>query len=147
MSFADSIRTCLKKYATFSGAASRPEYWWFALFTAIGSIVFSITRIAALELLWSLAFLIPGLAVAVRRHHDAGRSGWWLLTFLLWPWAVILLCYPSKLTGNKYVEDRTLQPQVTEADVTSSRLHCPSCGKLRLPGQNYCMGCGVHFTD
>jgi uncharacterized membrane protein YhaH (DUF805 family) len=147
MSFVEAVRTCLKKYATFSGAASRSEYWWFVLFSALGTFVFALARIAVLEDIWGLGLLIPGLAVAVRRHHDAGRSGWWLLTFIVWPWAVVLLCYPSKLIGNKYVEDRSVQPLITEADIASSGLHCPSCGKLRLPGQNYCMGCGTRFSD
>jgi uncharacterized membrane protein YhaH (DUF805 family) len=147
MSFVESVRTCLKKYATFSGGATRPEYWWFVLFSALGGLVLALTRVSALRVLWFLVLLIPELAVAVRRHHDAGRSGWWIFASIIWPWEVVLLCYPSKLTGNKYVEDRSVQLSVTEADLTSSGSQCPSCGKLRLPGQNYCMGCGAHFPD
>lgn len=147
MSFTDAVRTCLKKYATFTGAATRPEYWWFVLFTFLGGLVLDLTRIRALGVIWSLALFIPGLAVAIRRHHDAGRSGWWVLVSIIWPWEIVLLCYPSKLTGNKYVEDRTFQPAVSEADVTSAGVRCPNCSKLRLPGQNYCVGCGAQFEN
>lgn len=80
----------LKKYATFSGRAQRAEYWYFILFYIlifIGlSIIDGITGtfsakvgIGLLSGLYSLAILIPSLAVGVRRLHDTGRSGWWLL--------------------------------------------------------------------
>jgi uncharacterized membrane protein YhaH (DUF805 family) len=73
----------LKKYAVFSGRARRQEYWMFALFNMIISIALAIIDAAmgssVLELLYTLAVLIPGLAVAVRRLHDTDRSGWWVL--------------------------------------------------------------------
>lgn len=147
MNFVDAVRTCFQKYANFKDAATRPEYWWFALFNFLVSIVLDLTGVRAIGLLWLLVILVPSLAVTVRRHHDAGRSGWWILTSLIWPWAVVLLCYPSKLTNNKYVDDRSVTPEVTEASLTSGATVCPSCGKLRLPGQNYCMGCGTKFED
>jgi uncharacterized membrane protein YhaH (DUF805 family) len=146
LSFATAVRTCLKKYATFSGVATRPEYWWFVLFEFVGSIIFSLTGVVALRVLWALALLVPGLAVAVRRLHDTGRSGWWILTGLLWPWLVVLLCLRSKLVDNPYAPDRAgTGPSVTEASLPSSSSACRSCGKLRLPGQNFCMGCGAKF--
>lgn len=150
VSFTSAVRTCFKKYAEFSGVASRSEYWWFALFNVLGSILLGLTGLAILRILWSLALIVPGLAVAVRRHHDAGRSGWWLLASVIAPWEIVLLCYPSKLTGNKYAADRSAPgdtPSVTEENVTSTSSKCPKCGKLRLPGQNYCMGCGTKFAD
>jgi uncharacterized membrane protein YhaH (DUF805 family) len=146
LSFATSVRTCLKKYATFTGVATRPEYWWFVLFNFLGAIIIGFTGILALRLVWALALLLPGLAVAVRRLHDTGRSAWWILTGFIWPWLVVLLCLRSKLVNNPYAPDRddTLAT-ITEASVTSSSAACPSCGKLRLPGQNFCMGCGAKF--
>lgn len=146
MNFATAVRTCLRKYATFTGTASRPEYWWFFLFNVIGGVVFSLTGVVALRTLWSLALVVPGLAVGVRREHDAGRSGWWILTLAIPPWGIILLCYPTKVLDNKYALDRAT-PMVTEASLTSSAAKCPTCGKMRLPGQNYCMGCGAKFSD
>ncbi len=146
MSFATAVRTCLKKYATFTGVATRPEYWWFVLFEFVGSLIFAITGVVALRVVWALALLLPGLAVAVRRLHDTGRSAWWILTGLIWPWLVVLLCLRSKLVNNPYAPDRAgTVPTITEASVTSSSSVCPSCGKLRLPGQNFCMGCGAKF--
>ena len=80
----------LKKYAVFSGRARRAEYWYFILFNIIISFMFSLidgvigTRDAQsgcgmLSGLYALAVLVPGTAVAVRRLHDIGRSGWMLL--------------------------------------------------------------------
>lgn len=147
MSFIDAVKTCFRKYTNFSDPATRPEYWWFALFNFLISIVLDLTGVRAIGLLWLLVILIPSLAVTVRRHHDAGRSGWWILTSLIWPWAVVLLCYPSKLVNNKYAPDRGSGAAVTEASLTPGARTCAVCGKLRLPGQNYCMGCGTKFDD
>ena len=84
MSFQDAVMTVLtKKYADFSGRARRSEYWWFVLATAIVDLVLqAIGRGVGNQFLYyifALAVLVPGLAVAVRRLHDTGRSGWWLL--------------------------------------------------------------------
>jgi uncharacterized membrane protein YhaH (DUF805 family) len=83
----------LKKYAVFHGRARRKEYWMFVLFNLLISIVLGIldnvlgtvteAGQGLLGLVYSLAVLIPGLAVAVRRLHDTGRSGWWLLIGLI----------------------------------------------------------------
>ena len=78
----------LKKYAVFSGRAPRAEYWWFYLATLVVSIPLSIIDGAIgswspLSSLFSLATLLPWLAVTVRRLHDTNRSGWWLLALLL----------------------------------------------------------------
>jgi uncharacterized membrane protein YhaH (DUF805 family) len=84
----------LKKYAVFEGRARRREYWFYVLFVLIISIVLNIvdrftgTYSAAygaglLGGLFSLAILIPSLAVGARRLHDTGRSGWWLLIGLI----------------------------------------------------------------
>jgi uncharacterized membrane protein YhaH (DUF805 family) len=78
----------LKKYAVFSGRARRKEYWTFTLINVLISIVLTIIEMVAglthggfgpLTSLYSLAVLIPGLAVSIRRLHDTNRSGWWLL--------------------------------------------------------------------
>jgi uncharacterized membrane protein YhaH (DUF805 family) len=73
----------LRKYATFSGRARRAEYWWFYLFTILLSIATSIVDAVigfpAVNILATLAIIIPSLAVGVRRLHDTNRSGWWLL--------------------------------------------------------------------
>ena len=83
----------LKKYAVFSGRARRREYWMFVLFNVIIAVVLTIIEGIAdagsegsrstLTTLYGLAVLIPSLAVSVRRLHDTGRSGWWLLIGLI----------------------------------------------------------------
>jgi uncharacterized membrane protein YhaH (DUF805 family) len=80
MSFGDAITTCLRKYADFSGRATRAEYWWFYLFTVLvgwGSGI--VDGSGTLPLLVNLALLLPTIAAAARRLHDTGRSGWWQL--------------------------------------------------------------------
>lgn len=87
MSFADAIRSVFSKYATFTGRARRSEFWWFVLFSAIVNTVASVLDAAIgnklIEILVALALLLPSLAVTVRRLHDTGRSGWWILIVLI----------------------------------------------------------------
>lgn len=84
----------LKKYAVFNGRARRKEYWYFFLFNiiitlvlaGIDSVTGSFSTAVGMGLLggiYSLAVLIPGIAVSVRRLHDTDRSGWWLLISLV----------------------------------------------------------------
>ena len=101
----------LKKYAVFSGRARRKEYWYFVLFNTIFSFVLSridnLTGTAnVLQLLYSLAVLLPSLGVSIRRLHDTGRSGWWLFISLI-PLigAIILFIYmvsDSQAGTNQY---------------------------------------------
>ena len=94
----------LKKYADFSGRARRREYWVFVLFNLIISVVLSVcdvvlgtysaaASIGILSGIYTLAVLIPGIAVTVRRLHDTGRSGWWILIVLvpIVGWIVLLV--------------------------------------------------------
>ncbi len=76
--------TVLKKYATFTGRARRTEYWMFALLNIIIAVVLGVvdTVIGSPGILggiYVLAVLLPSIAVGIRRLHDTGRSGWWLL--------------------------------------------------------------------
>jgi len=78
----------LKKYAVFSGRAHRTEYWTFVLINLIVTLaLYAIESLAGgpgvLGGLYSLAVLIPSLAVSVRRLHDTNRSGWWLFIGLI----------------------------------------------------------------
>lgn len=82
MTFGESINICFKKYATFEGRASRSEYWWFFLFTLLVSMATGIIS-EALSGLFSLAVLLPSLAVGARRLHDTDRSGWFLLLWII----------------------------------------------------------------
>lgn len=82
----------LRNYAVFEGRARRREYWFFVLFNSIIFIVLAIVDSVMsssefgpgiLSGIYSLAVFIPGLAVTVRRLHDTGRSGWWILIELV----------------------------------------------------------------
>jgi uncharacterized membrane protein YhaH (DUF805 family) len=122
MTFFESIKTVFRKYAEFDGRASRPEFWWFALFSAlvsaalnavsltmspisgrmfeVGATASSVYGYVSLSGVWSIAVLLPTLAVSVRRMRDAERN-WTELFWLLLPivGAIILivhLCDPSK---------------------------------------------------
>ncbi len=104
MNFSDAISTCFKKYAIFSGRASRSEFWWFMLFEVI---VLSVTSLVSMTLygIAALAFLIPVLAVGARRLHDIGRTGWWqLLSLTGIGWLVLLYWFvqPSAEGGSSY---------------------------------------------
>lgn len=85
--FGDAIARFFKKYATFSGRASRGEYWWVFLFTTIVSVVLSMfgqvdslsTLMEVLTSLWNLAIIVPTIALAVRRLHDSNLNGAWFL--------------------------------------------------------------------
>lgn len=93
----------LKKYAVFSGRARRKEYWLFLLFNVLISIGLAIIEGAAgltyrgygvLRFYYLLAVLIPWIAVSVRRLHDTGHSGWWLLiSFIPLIGAIALLVF------------------------------------------------------
>ncbi|MBF0709152.1 MULTISPECIES: DUF805 domain-containing protein [Bacillales] len=78
----------LKNYVNFQGRARRKEYWMFTLFNVIFSIVLTIVESLAdispfLTSIYSLFIILPSLAVTVRRLHDTGRSGWWVLIGLI----------------------------------------------------------------
>lgn len=79
MSFTESISSVFSKYATFSGRARRSEFWWFYLFNVLVNIVLGLINVKIITSLWSLAILLPSLAVTVRRLHDTGKSGWYIL--------------------------------------------------------------------
>ncbi len=72
-----------KKFADFNGRARRSEFWYFTLFNTIVAVVLNlidgVTGMPILGGIYSLAALIPGIAVGVRRLHDTGKSGWWYL--------------------------------------------------------------------
>jgi len=84
----------LKNYAIFDGRARRKEYWLFVLFNVLVVIVLSIidhlvgtydkeTEAGLIGSIYSLAVIIPSIAVSIRRLHDTDKSGWWLLLHLI----------------------------------------------------------------
>lgn len=108
---------CWEHYADFKGRARRKEYWMFILFNFIVVLILTILDsllgwnisdlgLGALGLVYSLAALIPGLAVVVRRLHDIGKSGWYYLISLIPIVGFILilvwLCKDSEREANAW---------------------------------------------
>ncbi|GIM86546.1 DUF805 domain-containing protein [Salinispora arenicola] len=84
MPFTAAVRSVFSQYVGFKGRARRSEFWWFFLFAFLLNVLSRIIESAlGIELLLSLvvqlAYLLPLLAVIVRRLHDTDSSGWWLL--------------------------------------------------------------------
>ncbi|HBM14740.1 MAG TPA: DUF805 domain-containing protein [Lentisphaeria bacterium] len=107
-----------KKYAEFSGRATRKEYWYFVLFNFIISLIFNMLIfrsesapdlnmiVSIISMIYSLAVIIPSLAVFVRRMHDTGRRGWWFFLIFI-PiigaiWLLTLTIFDSQPGENKY---------------------------------------------
>lgn len=108
MTFAQAIKTCFNRYATFTGRATRSEYWWWILFCFLSIIAICI--IAALIgvatagsrgvgllgfffllpfIIFCIVILVPSWAVLFRRLHDAGHPGYWILLYLV-PYVISL---------------------------------------------------------
>lgn len=104
MTFTESIQTCFTKYATFDGVASRPEFWWFTLFVWVANILVNFFGGDFAGFVFSLATLVPSLAVGARRLHDTDRSGWlqllWLVPVIGWIILIIWLAQEGK--ANRY---------------------------------------------
>ncbi len=90
MTFQESVKVCLTKYADFAGRATRSEYWWFFLFIVLVSAAASLVS-HVLSGLFTLATLLPSIAAATRRLHDTSRSGWWQLICLVPVVGIIVL--------------------------------------------------------
>lgn len=92
--FGGAVKLFFRNYANFKGRSTRSEYWWWSL--AVFITVFVLVMLMSLsmyskllylfygiEVLWSLAIVVPNLALSIRRLHDVGKSGWWLLINLV----------------------------------------------------------------
>ena len=129
-SFPVAVRRFFKKYATFTGRASRSEYWWWVLVAAVVGIIINIisavggasgATVAAdgtpvpgpgsvvgfvLLIIWGLATIVPSLALTARRLHDVNLSGWFVLLGLV-PIVggialLVLTVLPSKPEGQRF---------------------------------------------
>jgi uncharacterized membrane protein YhaH (DUF805 family) len=114
MGFGQAISSGFTNYVNFSGRATRPEYWYFILFLLIGGIVtatidvlvFGATEIGPANVIFSLATLLPSLAVLIRRLHDIGRTGWWVLLSFIpivgWIILIVWACQRGEPGPNAY---------------------------------------------
>lgn len=104
----------LQKYAQFTGRARRMEYWMFTLFNAIIIAAFAFLVVfldkagtipMLLLIVYCVAVIVPAIAVAFRRLHDTGRSGWWLLLSIVPFGGIVLLVFnllPGEAGENAY---------------------------------------------
>jgi len=160
MSFTESISSGFRRYFDFRTRSSRSEYWWWTLFAILVSIAMSILDAllfggaTILDGLSSLALLIPGLAVTVRRLHDVDRSGWWILIAFTIVGIIFPLIYWQIKAGdkgtNKYGPGPLRSPaevgfEVVERNRSSSSeaTHCTSCGSRLELAANFCRSCGT----
>lgn len=126
----EAVRRFFKKYATFTGRASRSEYWWWTLVSVVVSVVLNIIMSVGgsagatvtdsgatvpgpgaivgviLLVIWGLAVIVPSLALVVRRLHDANFSGWMILIGLV-PFLgglalLIFMLLPQKPEGQRF---------------------------------------------
>lgn len=104
-SFQEAIEVCLRKYVDFKGRASRSEYWYFILFTAIlGAVAAAFSE--SLELAVNIAVFLPSISAGTRRLHDIGRSGlnqlWFLLPIIGWIIIIVRLARAGDPGPNAY---------------------------------------------
>ena len=96
----------LKQYTDFNGRARRKEYWMFVLFNLIFSMVWGFicgfAGFPEMAQLYTLAIIIPSIAVGVRRMHDVGKSGWFILIPV---YSFILAVSKGDEVENKYGQD------------------------------------------
>jgi uncharacterized membrane protein YhaH (DUF805 family) len=119
----------LREYANFEGRARRTEYWMFQLFNAIAVFVAMIVDVTigvavqfpvpVLTIAYSLATMVPAIAVSIRRLHDTDRSGWWLLLSLVPFGSIVILVFdcldgtpwPNRYGSNPKAVTAPYQPQ------------------------------------
>ncbi len=117
MGFGEAIQSGFRNYVNFSGRAARSEYWYWFLFGIIVAVVADVLdlaigyggKVGVFGVIAGLAFLLPDLAVAVRRLHDRDKSGWFLLLGLIPLVGVIILvvwfCQRGTAGTNRFGQD------------------------------------------
>jgi uncharacterized membrane protein YhaH (DUF805 family) len=93
----------LANYVNFNGRARRSEYWYFVLFNVIISFILGFTigilQLPDFSFIYTVGIILPSIAVGVRRMHDVGKSGWYLLIPI---YSIILLCTNGEAGENMY---------------------------------------------
>ncbi len=117
--FALFLEALTKRYAQFSGRASKREFWGYMLFRMVAVVAIFFVAVIMLAIneslgsifnllcwLLGIALVIPDLSVGVRRLHDTGKSGWWYLISVIpligWIWLIILWCQASVNEDNQW---------------------------------------------
>ena len=122
MGFGEAVKSFWSNYSTFKDRSRRSEYWWIQLFLVLTNLAVAAIDLALMDgdvdrfianggggivgLVWILVTIVPALAVLVRRLHDTGKSGWWVLIgFVPFVGTIVLLVFSvldSDAGDNKY---------------------------------------------
>ena len=174
MTHNEAVVSGFRRYLDFRTRSSRSEYWWWYLFgieATVGAMVLdAVLGISVFNAIISLALFILGIAIGVRRLHDVGRSGWWILIAFTVIGIIFPLFYWSVQRGtqgtNKHGPDPLhpqLQPQsepswagstiqgtpvsvVTgQSSPGKNQTHCHQCGVRVASQAAFCASCGADF--
>ena len=124
MGFGEAVKSFWSNYSTFNGRSRRSEYWWIQLFLVLTNLAVAAIDLALMNgdidrfianggggivgLVWILVTIVPALAVLVRRLHDTGKSGWWVLIgFVPFAGTIVLFVFSvldSDAGKNRYGE-------------------------------------------
>ena len=152
ISFPSAIKMAYQRYAEFSGRSTRSEFWWFTLYfyglTILllivgGAVLGDEAAIVPLAIFW-IAHIIPVFSITIRRLHDTGKTGWWLLLGFI-PFGGIIIfvftLHPSDPGRNKY------GPPSPGSSVGSAAQDevCSSCGISVEAGFSFCGSCGARI--
>ena len=124
MNMKQSVKSVLSQYATFSGRASRSEYWWFHLALWLSFVLLIVPLIGILiYVVIVLGSIIPSVAVSARRLHDSNKSGWHqligLVPFIGGIALIVLYTLPSDKGENKY---GSLLTDISDSDDRKPRI-------------------------
>jgi len=118
MDFGTAIKTCFKKFGTFEGTAGKAEFWYFYLLGLGLSLLSHVIDLNYFDVkegfgpassIVALVFTVPSLAVAARRLHDVGRSGWWQLIWVTGIGLIPLIIWWTADGGKEYRPSNTRQ--------------------------------------
>jgi len=106
----------LSQYTVYTGRARRKEYWMFVLISAIVTVILNVfdalfSSFGLASLLYGLAVFLPATCVSIRRLHDTGRSGWWLLLCLIPVLGFLVLVFFLVLEGDSDENEYGLDPK------------------------------------
>lgn len=111
MEITQAVKTVLNNYAQFDGRSGRGEFWWWALAYFLGALVVffleGVTGLGILSWVYTLALIVPSVAVAIRRFHDIGKEAWWaILLFIPLVGLIVALIFLTKPSDgpNQYGE-------------------------------------------
>jgi len=132
MGFGEAVKSFWSNYSTFKGRSRRSEYWWIQLFLVLTNLAVAAIDLALMNgdidrfianggggivgLVWILVTIVPALAVLVRRLHDTGKSGWWVLIGLVPFVGTIVLFVFSVLDSDTGENKYGLSPKAKQVE-------------------------------